>query len=175
MPFACHAVTSLYAKSVSSNDLLIISGHLTELPKGQESLPQACPVCLHEPVNKDDCRPNKALRTTIKVFLKKKAVEREAARKKEMLALAAATPTTPATPIIEETWARQPSATPADPTTGPQLSPSDVKREAGVNAHSLEAVNSLGNIPLQSSMDIPQQSIEVSEHLTCSNRSSPRD
>ena len=52
---------------------------------GQSSLPQACPVCLHEPVKADDCRPNKALRTTIKVFLRKKGIEREAARKKELL------------------------------------------------------------------------------------------
>lgn len=52
---------------------------------GQSSLPQACPVCLHEPVKADDCRPNKALRTTIKVFLRKKGIEREAALKKESL------------------------------------------------------------------------------------------
>lgn len=32
----------------------------------------------------DDCRPNKALRTTIKVFLRKKVIERDAARKKEL-------------------------------------------------------------------------------------------
>ena len=90
-----------------------------------------------------------------------------------MLALATATPATPATPIIE-TLARQPSETPADPATGSQLRPTDVKREAGVNAHSLEAVHSLGNVPFQSSMDIPQQSIEVSKHIFCSNPSSAR-
>jgi hypothetical protein len=36
-------------------------------------------------VKGDDCRPNKALRTTIKVFLRKKGIEREASRKKDLL------------------------------------------------------------------------------------------
>lgn len=62
--------------------------------KGQTTLPQACPVCLHEPVKADDCRPNKALRTTIKVFLRKKGIERDAARKKELLEKVTATPGT---------------------------------------------------------------------------------
>lgn len=31
----------------------------------------------------DDCRPNKALRQTVKIFLKKKLIDRENARKKE--------------------------------------------------------------------------------------------
>lgn len=62
---------------------------------GQSSLPQACPVCLHEPVKADDCRPNKALRTTIKVFLRKKGIEREAALKKESLDKPVASPAEP--------------------------------------------------------------------------------
>ena len=57
--------------------------HVLTVALGQESLPQACPVCLHEPVIKDDCRPNKALRTTVKAFLKRKGIELETARKKE--------------------------------------------------------------------------------------------
>ena len=130
--------------------------------KGQESLPQACPVCLHEPVNKDDCRPNKALRTTIKVFLKKKGVEREAARKKEILAQVA---TTTATPAMEEASARQLSEAFADPTSESQLHQADVEGEVEGTSHSLQTIENSGNVPSQSSMDIPQQSIEVSKPL----------
>lgn len=43
----------------------------------------------------DDCRPNKALRTTIKVFLRKKGIEREAALKKESLGKNADSPVEP--------------------------------------------------------------------------------
>lgn len=69
--------------------------------QGQASLPQACPVCLHEPVKADDCRPNKALRTTIKVFLKKKGIEREAARKQEAVEKVTATPNNTFTPKLD--------------------------------------------------------------------------
>ena len=71
---------------------------LTFPEKGQASLPQACPVCLHEPVKGDDCRPNKALRTTIKVFLRKKGIEREAAQKKESANAVVNVPSTPTIP-----------------------------------------------------------------------------
>ena len=54
--------------------------------KGQESLDDCCPICLHEPIQKQDCKPNKSLRTTIRAFLKKKVMEKENARKKQMLA-----------------------------------------------------------------------------------------
>ncbi|KAI6885514.1 hypothetical protein KC334_g15821, partial [Hortaea werneckii] len=39
------------------------------LPCSQD-LGDACPVCQHTPVAAEDCKPNKALRTTIKAFLK---------------------------------------------------------------------------------------------------------
>ncbi|KAI9376061.1 hypothetical protein BJX61DRAFT_539228 [Aspergillus egyptiacus] len=49
----------------------------------QSSLPETCPVCAHTPISSDLCKPNKALRTTLKAFLrteeKKREKERQAA------------------------------------------------------------------------------------------------
>ena len=69
-------------------------------PPGQAALDTNCPVCLHEPVQKQDCRPNKALRTTTKAFLKRKLIERDAAAKKKAKALLELQ--TPTTPVITE-------------------------------------------------------------------------
>ncbi|MCJ1310593.1 hypothetical protein MMC25_004258 [Agyrium rufum] len=65
------------------------------------SLESNCPVCLHEPVQKDECRPNRALRTTIKAFLKKKGIEKDAAvRRKEKISFEAPSVALPATPAV---------------------------------------------------------------------------
>ncbi|KAL8999924.1 MAG: hypothetical protein Q9169_001330 [Polycauliona sp. 2 TL-2023] len=74
----------------------------------QSSLPQACPICLHEPVKAEDCRPNKTLRTTIRAFLKKIATEREKAQKKQESDKAAANPV----PAAAESTERTPSIAP---------------------------------------------------------------
>lgn len=42
----------------------------------QATLPNSCPVCSHSPLSPDDCKPHKALRTTIKVFLRTAATKR---------------------------------------------------------------------------------------------------
>lgn len=137
--------------------------------KGQSTLPQACPVCLHEPVKADDCRPNKALRTTIKVFLRKKGIEREAARKKELLEKVAATPGTAAdmpqldaTPDIPQS---QISTTLPGGHTEPVVESAQVSR--GVS-HTPQSANG-SKIPAtpqvlstEDQMDIPRPSIEVS-------------
>ncbi|KAI9804091.1 MAG: hypothetical protein M1825_001493 [Sarcosagium campestre] len=49
----------------------------------QSSLPSACPVCEHSPLSANDCKPNKSLRTTIKVFLRTEAKKRETKQAKE--------------------------------------------------------------------------------------------
>lgn len=77
-----------------------------------------------------------------------------------MLAQAAATT---AMPSREETSTRQPSEAPAVSAAESQLRQADARREAGSISHSLEGIETSGNVPPQSSMDIPQQSIEVSE------------
>ncbi|KAL1868660.1 hypothetical protein VTK73DRAFT_3576 [Phialemonium thermophilum] len=49
----------------------------------QATLPSSCPVCEHSPLSADDCKPHKALRTTIKVFLRTEEKKREASRPKD--------------------------------------------------------------------------------------------
>jgi len=163
--FACHAVIKSYAKTVSISALRGHQHSLINL-QGQASLSEACPVCLHEPVKQEDCKPNKALRTTVRIFLKKRSIDRENARKKELLEKAAAA--TPATPSLAETSAPQPSETPApsasDVVTNhveakqssrEQSQPPQVPKEA--EAKAADAV-----VPTEAQKDIPQMSIEVS-------------
>lgn len=47
------------------------------MPVGQASLPDTCPVCAHTPLSSDLCKPNKALRTTLKAFLRTEEKKRE--------------------------------------------------------------------------------------------------
>ncbi|KAK4106686.1 hypothetical protein N658DRAFT_555499 [Parathielavia hyrcaniae] len=58
----------------------------------QSTLPLSCPVCEHSPLSADDCKPHKALRTTIKVFLRTEEKKRESSRPKDV-------PVTPVTPV----------------------------------------------------------------------------
>lgn len=60
----------------------------------QSTLPASCPVCEHSPLSADDCKPHKALRTTIKVFLRTEEKKRESSRPKDVVA----TPVTPVGP-----------------------------------------------------------------------------
>lgn len=69
---------------------------------GQASLPETCPVCDHTPLSADLCKPNKALRTTLKAFLR--------SEEKKRSAVATPAPATPApvtpgdgTPAQQET------------------------------------------------------------------------
>jgi hypothetical protein len=48
--------------------------------EGQTSLPETCPVCAHTPISSDLCKPNKALRTTLKAFLRTEEKKREKER-----------------------------------------------------------------------------------------------
>ncbi|EEH11750.1 conserved hypothetical protein [Histoplasma capsulatum G186AR] len=43
----------------------------------QGSLPECCPVCAHTPLSSDLCKPNKALRTTLRAFLRTEEKKRE--------------------------------------------------------------------------------------------------
>lgn len=47
------------------------------ISSGQATLPDSCPVCEHNPVSPDLCKPNKALRTTLKAFLRTEEKKRE--------------------------------------------------------------------------------------------------
>lgn len=135
--------------------------------KGQSTLPQACPVCLHEPVKADDCRPNKALRTTIKVFLRKKGIEREAARKKELLEKVAATPGTADTPQLDATpdipQSHLPTPLPVGQTEttvdGAQISRGVSHTPQSANGSKVPATAQI--LSAEDQMDIPRPSIEV--------------
>lgn len=122
---------------------------------GQSSLPQACPVCLHEPVKADDCRPNKALRTTIKVFLRKKGIEREAALKKESLDKAVDSPLEPSPSQgleISVSGNGEPNGVAAQLSSG-ILNKTEPKSDSSI--HAPQASH------LEDQVDIPRPSIEV--------------
>jgi hypothetical protein len=44
---------------------------------GQTSLPEACPICQHSPLNAEDAKPSKSLRLTVAAFLKTIKKKRE--------------------------------------------------------------------------------------------------
>lgn len=164
----CHAVISRYVKIVSNH--LALDKRLDEALRwlsGQASLPVACPVCLHEPMVPDDCRPNKALRTTIKVFLKKKVMERETARKKEALDKASATPATPATPLPDQNPIQQSSEAPALPPIPAIVENCDTKPGSRDVSRTPQGPDDGGSkiegsiVPTDAQKDIPQESIEV--------------
>jgi len=102
-------------------------------PIGQISLPNTCPVCAHTPVSPDLCKPNKALRTTLKAFLRTEEKKREKGRQ---LASATATPAseTPAqseappseaTPDQNGTIGKSPSTQVVDDAPQPDIATSD--------------------------------------------------
>ncbi|KAI9810706.1 MAG: hypothetical protein M1832_001215 [Thelocarpon impressellum] len=66
----------------------------------QSSLPAACPVCEHTPLSAEDCKPNKALRTTTKVFLRTEEKKRETLKAKARPEEAPAVPLTPVTSSV---------------------------------------------------------------------------
>ncbi|RMJ25306.1 hypothetical protein PHISP_03838 [Aspergillus sp. HF37] len=66
----------------------------------QTSLPDTCPVCAHTPISADLCKPNKALRTTLKAFLRTEEKKREKERQQ-------ATPSTPVDTTPADATAKQ--------------------------------------------------------------------
>ncbi len=114
----------------------------------QATLPASCPVCEHSPLSADDCKPHKALRTTIKVFLRTEEKKRESSRPKDVVA----TPITPvgpspisatapdlsehagAAPHVEEQSATAPpdAEAPLESQDGKELGPGEEGHEAGV-------------------------------------------
>lgn len=49
-------------------------------PSGQSSLPAACPICQHSPLNAEDAKASKSLRLTVAQFLKSIKKKREKAQ-----------------------------------------------------------------------------------------------
>ena len=114
----------------------------------------------------EDCKPNRALRTTVKVWLRKRLAEREAALKREMASRPPATPATPATPALEETSSQKM----APASIAPNVSVVETKaserprsREASdpQSTSGATARNEEQNAVIEAKEDIPQPSIEV--------------
>lgn len=97
---------------------------------GQASLSDTCPVCAHTPVSPDLCKPNKALRTTLKAFLRTEEKKRE----KERQSAAPPTPTAsepaPTEPSTEKDVSEA-KPTPVTPETHSEVHlPSTTKSDA---------------------------------------------
>jgi hypothetical protein len=127
------------------------------LRSGQSTLPSSCPVCEHTPVSAEDCKPNKSLRTTIKVFLRTEEKKREALRLKEAknsppIASVDSVPTPIEVPTPAPT-AEQDADVQVDVKTAPS--------PAGDQTEGASAIPDESTEPLQAEEDIPQPSIEV--------------
>ena len=135
---------------------------------GQQSLDDSCPICLHEPVKADDCKINKALRNTIKAFLRKKVIERDQALKQELASRAPATPATPEntnTNGASDNDAPRISAAPAAGSAEQHVVPPSRSREASEiskPADGPEHETDGQKLSSDAQMDIPRPSIEVS-------------
>lgn len=94
-------------------------------------------------------------------------MERDAAKKKEMLEKAAAAPPTPPTPLPSEASMRKQSETPAVPATDAQLDSAEKRDEVQRVSQPPEATeaadqkNPETGIPTNVHQDAPQKSIEV--------------
>ena len=114
----------------------------------------------------EDCKPNRALRTTVKVWLKKRHAEREAASRREMASRPPATPAIPATPALEETSSQQVAPASNAPNIGAgetraserphSREVSDPRSTSGATTRN-EEQNAISEVK----EDIPQPSIEV--------------
>ena len=142
---------------MSSHGLLhLVLRFLTAFETGQSTLPSSCPVCEHTPVAAADCKPNKSLRTTIKVFLRTEEKKREALRLKEQKNSPPITPpasedtAAPIEPIIEQ------------PSKDVELT-EDVKTEETPAAQLDETPAKFENSEQTTGdqQDVPQPSIEV--------------
>jgi hypothetical protein len=134
---------------------------------GQSSLPSACPVCEHTPVAAEDCKPNKSLRTTIKVFLRTEEKKREDRRLKDIKNSPVATPATPVTPVepaATQAIAVEPAVAPASGAKdeGPVAEVSESNEKYESDSASKDAGEELS---LEAQKDIPQPSIEVIIHF----------
>ena len=133
---------------------------------GHATLPSTCPVCEHSPVSAADCKPNKSLRTTIKVFLRTEEKKRETARSKEAQESVPATPIVdvPPTPVdapvpveVEPEVAAQEEVAVVEETPLPQ--DTIASAENGTNSAAGETQSEVNN----DDQDVPHATIEVSQ------------
>lgn len=108
----CEQAICETCKTTRARLLVEIPAHSDGQP-GQLSLPPSCPVCEHSPLGAEDCKPNKSLRTTIRVFIRTAEKKREANRPKEPKDSAPTTPVdaTKTTPSVARAGAKDAVAT----------------------------------------------------------------
>ena len=151
-PSGSRAASRRSARPVSASGRL--QNLKTDSGIGQSTLPSSCPVCEHNPVAGEDCKPNKSLRTTIKVFLRTAEKKLEALRLKDEKNTPPDTPVLPEptpveqAPIFEDTPTEQPATT-------------EVKTEEDASAEAIDETLQNSAQITQAEQDIPQQSIEV--------------
>ena len=133
---------------------------LLNIRPGQSTLPSSCPVCEHFPVTTADCKPNKSLRTTVRVFLRTEEKKREALRLKEVKN------TPPDTPIHVDTTSIETEAPVAesqiDLGNDESVGAADTTTDSAITNQTVEAPSGYDNAAPTALQDIPQQSIEVS-------------
>lgn len=133
LPCCDQAVCENCEHSLSAPDAIIL------IRPGQTSLPDTCPVCAHTPISADLCKPNKALRTTLKAFLRTEEKKREKERQQ-------ATPTTPV------------DTTPAD-ATAKQETPQPTHTPQDSHVEEKEPAPTSDSLPVQPSVEQPAEPI----------------
>lgn len=123
-------------------------------------MPSSCPVCEHTPVAAEDCKPNKSLRTTIRVFLRTEEKKREALRVKDQKDTPPATPLEVETPVIPTPALEENSAPELKAETSVEPTAEVPNVEAPIEHAGVDA-NAGENLPTEAEKDIPHQSIEV--------------
>lgn len=134
------------------------------LALGQASLSNTCPVCTHTPVAPDLCKPNKALRTTLKAFLRTEEKKRERDRQ------SVATPAnaTPADPNVAESTSPNGVPTPTDKTESTvHTEPTGPKHEvletvaASVDASLISTAEDVTQSPPTGTIDLADETAQV--------------
>lgn len=123
-------------------------------------MPDTCPVCAHTPLSSDLCKPNKALRTTLKAFLRTEEKKREKDRQSATPAAPAETAPVDGTPAPSE----QLAATPAPDTPGA------VVPEEQAPAEEQPEVAPAAEVPPEEHPAADSQPVEAGEeHVTDAN------
>lgn len=172
MRSVCLAVSSPFARAVGILFsylclAIIFSRFEANLVQGQASLPEACPVCAHEPVKAELCKANKALRTTIKVFLRTEEKKRETQKGKTFTQ---GPPPTSATPAVAvETLGGDVASVTEKETVGYI---EDVSHDNPTDPNPAESdpKDLGGSASIESQMDIPRPSVEVRPILAILHR-----
>jgi hypothetical protein len=163
MRSACLAAIKPYAKTVRTCQFQsTVPFHLLTIPSlGQISLPETCPVCAHTPISSDLCKPNKALRTTLKAFLRTEEKKREKERQSVTPAISNGVTPADATPAQSETPAV--SEAPASKTVGEILEGGPHSSDVARNEPSTVVTGAVSdeNVADINQGEVLHQSIEV--------------